>query len=115
MNESPVRTIKDLMLENEALREDNDTLFETNEDLIKTISELKSEIIKVKAEILKQRKLINTLKRDNSKLTIERNELLDELTRIKNMGVWEFANTHCSDKENSEAGKAFAKSLLGGR
>lgn len=104
MNESPVRTIKDLMLENEALREDNDTLFETNEDLIKTISELKSEIIKVKAEILKQRKLINTLKRDNSKLTLERNDLIKELSQIPKRHIHQNGKRHiCTTGETIES------------
>ena len=40
MNESP-RSVKDLILQNEALAEDNDTLYKTNEELILEIRRLK--------------------------------------------------------------------------
>ena len=107
MNESPVRSVKDLMLENEALREDNDTLFETNEDLIRKNHNLE--------------KMIIGLKKSNKNACIEQEKMSAEILRlskelqtIKQMGVWEFANKYCSDEENSEAGKQLAKSLLGG-
>lgn len=121
MNESPVRTVKDVLLENEALSEDNDTLFETNEALIKTIRELREENETLKEKVSIQRRMIDGLKLCSSKSSLEHNEMADEIRRlsqelqtIKSMGVWEFANKYCTDEENSEAGKQLAKSLLGG-
>ena len=40
--------------------------------------------------------------------------LENELNHIKSMGMFEFANTYCSENEHEEAGRALAKSLLGG-
>ena len=108
MNTSPERTIEDVLLENEALREDNDTLFATNENLIK-------EIVELKAKLERKERILEGVKLNNGKLTLERKKLLDELQSIKRMGVWEFANTYCSDEQNAEAGRQLARSLLGGK
>lgn len=129
MNTSPVRTIEDVLLENEALSEDNDTLFATNENLIKTIAELKAELDQANDKITRQKRMINGLKLNNRELIKERddlyaenfkrieesNKLFCELMDIKGMGVWEFAAKYCSEEEQAEAGHAFAKSLLGGQ
>ena len=122
MNESPVRTLKDVLLENEALHEDNETLFKTDEDLILEISNLREELDQVKNENIRQKRMINALKIRQSEKAIESKKMSDEILRlsrelqtIKNMGVWEFANTYCSDEENAEAGSALARSLLGHR
>lgn len=50
---------------------------------------------------------------NNSALTRERNALLDELTRIKRMSMFEFSNTYCTAEQQKADGKAFARSLLG--
>jgi len=85
------------------------------------VKEIQLENEELKCKLETNRRLINGLKLNNSKLTLERKELLEEnaqlkreLAEIKNMGVWEFARKHCSDEENAEAGHQFAKALLGG-
>ena len=50
MNESP-RSVKDLILQNEALAEDNDTLYKTNEELILEIRELKDQLDQQQKEL----------------------------------------------------------------
>ena len=59
------------------------------------------------------RHMKNGVKLNNSKLTIERNKLLNELNRIKSMSMFEFANTYCSNESLEEAGHMLAKDLLG--
>jgi len=61
-----------------------------------------------------KRKIINGLKLNNSALTVERNELIQEISDIKHMSMFEFAQKYCSDEENAKAGRAFAEDLLGG-
>lgn len=77
---------------------------------------LENEALKEKQE--RNRKMINGLKLNNSKLTLERNELLEEnlrlkreLNEIKSLSMFEFASRYCNDKELEEAGHAFARSL----
>jgi hypothetical protein len=55
--------------------------------------------------------MVKGLKLHNHQLTVERNTLLDELTTIKNMSMFEFAAKYCSDNELEEAGHALARSL----
>lgn len=61
----------------------------------------------------RQTRFIKALKLDNSKLTVERNQLQTELDRIKSMSMLEFGNTYASDESLEADGKAFARSLLG--
>ena len=58
----------------------------------------------------------------NQQLTKERNDLIDrnialskELQDIKQMSMFEFGNTYCSDESLANDGKIFARSLLGHR
>ena len=62
----------------------------------------------------RQTRFIKALKLDNSRTTIERNNAIDELHRIKQMSMFEFGNRYCNDESLEEDGKAFAKALLGG-
>lgn len=145
MNESP-RSVKDLILQNEALAEDNDTLYKTNEQLILEIRELKdqldqqhnvelnnSELYKIDGEYYsleelrafitncdklarkteRQNRFIKALKINNSQLSVERNNLQNELDKIKSMSMFEFGNKYASDESLEADDKAFAKSLLG--
>lgn len=146
MNESP-RSVKDLILQNEALAEDNDTLYKTNEELILEIRELKdqldqqqhnvelnnSELYKIDGEYYsleelrafitncdklarkteRQNKFIKALKINNSQLSVERNNLQNELDKIKSMSMFEFGNKYASDESLEADGRAFARSLLG--
>ena len=53
---------------------------------------------------------------ENLKRIEESNRLFCELQDIKHMGVWEFANKYCSDKDMEEAGHALARSFgIGGK
>lgn len=67
----------------------------------------------VLSENSRLRHMKNGVKLNNSKLTIERNKLLNELDRIKSMSMFEFANTYCSNESLEEAGHMLAKDLLG--
>ena len=62
----------------------------------------------------RQTRFIKALKLNNSKLTVERNQLQNELDHIKSMSMFEFGNQYASDESLEADGKAFAKSLLGG-
>ena len=59
------------------------------------------------------RQMNKGIKLNNSKLTLERNELLKELTEIKNMSMFEFGNKYCNSESLEEAGHMLAKDLLG--
>ena len=104
------------------------------QDLCKHIAELEEENKQLKAEIKEQaEELTNFISEiedleyevsrltrmkkgaliNNSALTRERNALLDELTRIKRMSMFEFSNTYCTVEQQEADGKAFARSLLG--
>lgn len=140
MNESP-RSVKDLILQNEALAEDNDTLYKTNEELILEIRELKDQVDQLQQEdklykideeyysleelrafitncnelarkTERQTRFIKALKLNNSQLTVERNQLQNELDHIKSMSMFEFGNKYASDESLEADGRAFAKSLL---
>lgn len=82
--------IKDLKLENEILRDENESYFETQESLILEVREL--------------RKMVDGLKINNSKLTIERNRLVDKLN---NVTLWDL-----SPEAQEAAGHALARDLL---
>ena len=81
-----LRSVKDLLLENEALEARNDFL----------------------------ERCVKALKLNNAKLTDERNQYLDELTTIKGMSMFEFGNKYGTEESLSEDGRAFARALLGG-
>ena len=77
----------------------------------------------------RQTRFIKALKLNNSKLTIERNQLIDEnmkrieesnrlfgeLEDIKHLSMWEFADKYCSDSQMEEDARLFAKELLHSR
>ena len=65
MNESP-KSVKDLILQNEALAEDNDTLYKTNEELILEIRRLKQDLDEVKI---------------HEEMLVEENKFLDKQNR----------------------------------
>ena len=58
-------------------------------------------------------KELATLKEENKKLLFENNKLKEELMDIKSLGMFEFADKYCNDKQLADAGHAFARSLLG--
>lgn len=89
-----------------------DTLIEIQE-LQQQVEELKQENCELKSRNEFLERMVRGLKLHNKELTKERNGLIEELNRIKAMGVWEFANTYCDDKRNEEASRQLARSLLG--
>ena len=91
---------------------------EQAEELTNFISEI--EDLEHKVEILTRMK--NGLKINNGALTLECNtlcernmELSKELADIKKMSMFEFSNKYCSIEQQEADGRAFAKSLLGGK
>ena len=74
-----------------------------------------SEIEDLEAKVDRLTRIKKGLMINNSALTLERNTLLDELTRIKRMSMFEFSNTYCTVEQQEADGKAFAKALLGGK
>jgi len=97
-------SVKDLALENEALKElvsqlsdENEILQSSNEGLL--------------VELHKKKQMINGLKLNNSKLTLERNELIKENTELKNrlsnVTLWDL-----SPEAQEKAGHALARELL---
>ena len=67
--------------------------------------------LKARNEFLER--MTNGVKLNNSKLTLERNELINELQSIKSLSMFEFASRYCSEEEQGNAGRAFARELLG--
>ena len=110
------------MTENiENIRIDEDILVLNNDDTLYEIdgvayslNELKT-FIETSTELARkterQTRFIKALKLNNSKLTLERNNAIDELNRIKALGMYEFANKYCTTKELEEAGHQLARSL----
>ena len=110
MNESP-RSVKDLILQNEALAEDNDTLYKTNEELILEIRRLKQDLDEVKIHeemLVKENKFLDkqnrALKLRCSKYCLQISDLEAEIKDMK--------FTH-KMLNSEEAGRAFAQKLLG--
>ena len=110
MNESP-RSVKDLILQNEALAEDNDTLYKTNEELILEIRRLKQDLDEVKIHeemLVKENKFLDkqnrALKLRCSKYCLQISDLEAEIKDMK--------FTH-KMLNSEEAGRAFAQELLG--
>lgn len=66
-------------------------------------------------KLTQKERILQGVKLNNSSLTLERNNAIDELNRIKALGMYEFANKYCTSKELEEAGHALARSLLGGK
>ena len=73
---------------------------------------LENQELKARNEFLER--MVNGLKLNNSKLTIERNQLVEELQTIKAMSMFEFSAKYCSPEQQAKDGEAFAKALLGG-
>ena len=99
------------------------------QDLCNRIAELEAENEQLILENQRLNRMKNGLMLNNSILTQERNDLIDEnlkrieesnrlfgeLQDIKALSMFEFANIYCSDEEHEEAGHQLARSLLGGK
>ena len=89
--------IKDTILQIQELQEQNAQLTKENEEL------------QARNDFLQR--MCNGVKLNNSKLTQERNNAVDELNRIKALGMYEFADKYCTSDELKEAGHQLARSL----
>ena len=81
---------------------------------------IENESLKARNEFLERQ--VEALKINLSKCTVERNKLCEhnmelskELQDIKQMSMFEFGNTYCSEESLKADGHAFARSLLGGK
>ena len=81
---------------------------------------IENESLKARNEFLER--MVTALKINNRQAIKERNEfckrnleLSKELQDIKQMSMFEFGNTYCSNESLEADGKAFARSLLGGK
>lgn len=87
-------------------------------DMCKQIIELEEEnkSLKMDNDFLQRKleqkeRMLKGVKLNNSSLTLERNNAIDELNRIKALGMYEFASKYCTSDELEEAGHALARSL----
>jgi len=103
---------KDRMLEGVKLNNSALTLERNN--LLKEIQSLKTENEELRAKNTELKKDYDEFYEKEYMVRIEEcNRLWGELFDIKHMGVWEFANKYCTPEQQAEAGKAFARELLG--
>ena len=91
------------------------------QDLCNRLGELEKENEELQARTDFLQRCVNALKLNNAQITKERNDFIErnlelqkELCDIKDMSMFEFGNTYCSDESLEADGKAFAKALLGG-
>lgn len=106
--------IKNMALENETMKDRIQYLEDVVDQQRQYIREIEDENSSLMHNVDTKRKIIDSLKLNNGKLTLERNKLNDELTRYRNMSVFEFCST-LSEEKQVEAGRQFAKDLLKGR
>jgi len=88
-----------------------DEILIEKEDLEQRVENLENTTVRLN-------RMIAGLKIRNSELITRRNELTEEnlklqneLNRIKNMGMYEFANTYCTGEELEDAGHQLARAL----
>lgn len=105
--------VKNLAIENEALQDRVEFLQGIVKQQQEYIDEIEDENTSLIKNIDRKRMLINRLKINNQNLTNERNQVVDELNRIKSMGVFEFAENYCTPDQQVEAGHQLARQLLG--
>jgi predicted nuclease with TOPRIM domain len=125
------------------LREENKQLKANNRIIGDELTYFKEYSVDLEDKINRQDRMIEGIKLNNSKLTLERNDLLKqvsdlkrkydefyekeylvrieecnklwgELFDIKHLSMWEFANKYCTEEEQAQAGKQLARELLGG-
>ena len=84
-------------------------------DTLLEIQTLEQENCELKARNEFLQRMVNGLRLNNRELTKERNDPIDELTTIKQMGMFEFGSKYCNEEQNAADGKAFAESLIGGK
>lgn len=80
-----------------------------------TFIEIQEENERLNARIIFLEKCVEALKLNNSKLTVERNNAITELDKIKSMSMFEFSTNYCTAEQQEADGRAFAKALLGGK
>lgn len=105
--------IKNMALENEAMKDRIAFLEEVVDQQRETIAHLENENRLLEAKIARKDLAIKGIKLNNSALTLERNNALDELSKIKAMNMYEFGAKYNTSEQQEEAGRAFARELLG--
>jgi predicted nuclease with TOPRIM domain len=116
------KQIIELEEENKSLKMDNDFLqrkLEQKERMLKGVKLNNSKLTLERNDLLKQ---VSDLKRKYDEfyekeylVRIEEcNKLWGELFDIKHLSMWEFANKYCTEEEQAQAGKQLARELLGG-
>ena len=87
-------------------------------DMCKQIIELEEEnkSLKMDNDFLQRKleqkeRMLKGVKLNNSSLTLERNNAIDELNHIKAMNMYEFANKYNTPEQQEEAGHQLARSL----
>jgi len=96
-----IKSVKDLILENEALQARIDFLQQENNRLLKEHRDLSE-------KTTFQNRQINALKFRNA-------DYRRELDRVTSMGMFEFADKYCSDSQMESDARLFAKELLHSR
>jgi hypothetical protein len=99
--------------ENILVLNDDNVLYEIN-GVSYSLNELKAFIetsTELSRKVGRQTRFIEALKLNNGKLTVERNNAIDELNHIKAMNMYEFANKYNTPEQQEEAGHQLARSL----
>ena len=105
--------IRDLEEKNKFLESKNAQLKADNAILGNELTYFKGYAADLEDKVNRKNRMLNGVKLNNSKLTIERNKLQNELDLIKSMSMFEFGNIYCSSESLEADGHAFARSLLG--
>lgn len=105
--------VKDASLDCEILQDKIDYLKDCVDQQRETISRLESEKRLLESKLARKEMMLKGLKLNNSALTLERNNALDELSKIKAMNMYEFGAKYNTSEQQEEAGRAFAREMLG--
>ena len=88
------------------LAEENKRLKIANQLLADELTYFKDHCADLEDDLNRSSKMIKGLKLNNSKLTLERTQLVSELQSIKNMDMFEFGNRYCNGNQLEDAGRA---------
>ena len=79
---------------------------------------MKEQIATLEHQLSREKRFKDAVKLNNSKLTLERNALIEEntslrqeLNKIKELSMYEFADKYCTSEELEEAGHQLARRL----
>lgn len=95
---------KDLILQEMRVHRENQQLRKDNQLLSDELAYFKERCADLEDEI-------NKLQEAKTQVCIHEEMLVEELETIKNMGMFEFADKYCTEKDHIEAGHQLARSL----